>query len=113
MSTLFHEMSVRVLSILNGLSANGTPSLCSFFSGRAKERSSQNVVVIYLVKSWWSQTNKVGKWVLNFGLNILKVYPFCFYQIMADNSSERKKDSTPEGVVFDKEFSANNRVIVP
>ena len=32
---------------------------------------------------------------------------------MADNSSERKKDSTPEGVVFDKEFSANNRVIVP
>ena len=32
---------------------------------------------------------------------------------MADSSSERKKDSTPEGGVFDKQTSVNNGVIVP
>ena len=31
-----------------------------------------------------------------FGLSILKIDPYCLYQIMADNSSETKKDSTPQ-----------------
>ena len=57
-------------------------------------------------------SNLGSDWLLKFKFCIdLKIDPYCLYQLMEDNSKERKKDSIPEGGVFVKQISTDNKVI--